>query len=82
MGGINITANSTTLFRQSKYTAEEYLRHAMTHLDTNCDFDDLRFEDYMRFAELSAYDYRTTTTAQSIQMVAESLERIAEKGGE
>ena len=74
---MRITADGDTLFRQSKYTAEEYLSHACTHLDT-CDFKDLKFQDYMRFAELSAYDLRTSITAQSIQMVSESLDKISE----
>ena len=71
-----ITASLQTLFTQSKYTAEDYLSHSCNHLD-RCDFKGLKFEDYMRFAELMAYDFRSSLLLLGMQHLEDSINNVA-----
>ena len=73
-----ITASIDILFEQSKDLSEMYFNHASIFLDGG-DFKDEKFEDYMRIAELSANNFRTSLLALNIQRIAEKLDKISDK---
>ena len=72
-----ITADLSTIYHQSKSTAEDYLSVSSSFLKYKFDNYEDTFENSMRLAELMAYDYRTSMISIKLQEIAESLADIS-----
>jgi len=64
-----------TLFRQAKMTSKEYFEDAREYLDKE-GFKDLKFDDYMRLAELSADDFKTMASSRDVEKLSIGLSSI------